>query len=50
MPNPALANAGGITPEWLESGGFGLEIASKQVPVELQLQAFYDPCGERVRG
>ncbi|MGX8014230.1 FAD-dependent oxidoreductase (plasmid) [Mesorhizobium sp. ORM8.1] len=42
--------AGGVTKEWLEQGGFEVQIAGKMHPLAVQLQPFYDPRGERMRG
>jgi glycine cleavage system aminomethyltransferase T/glycine/D-amino acid oxidase-like deaminating enzyme len=40
---------GGVTPAWLAQGEFEVEIACERVTAQLQLPAFYDPKGERVR-
>jgi 4-methylaminobutanoate oxidase (formaldehyde-forming) len=43
-------HAEGVSAAWLASGGFEVEIACERMPAVLQLQPFYDPRGERVRG
>ena len=45
-----VSHAGGVSAAWLAQGGFEVEIACERVPAVLQLAAFYDPRGERVRG
>lgn len=40
---------GGVTADWLASGGFEVEIAMKRYPAELQLGPWYDPKGLRIR-
>jgi heterotetrameric sarcosine oxidase gamma subunit len=40
---------GGVTADWLASGGFDVEIAMKRYPAELQLGPWYDPKGLRIR-
>ena len=45
-----VSHAGGVSAAWLASGGFEVEIACERLPAMLQLQPFYDPRGERVRG
>ena len=44
-----VEHAGGVTPTWLAHDEFEVEIACERVPAQLQLTAFYDPEGERVR-
>lgn len=39
-----------ITPEWLESARFEVEIATERFEATASLRPFYDPRGERVRG
>jgi 4-methylaminobutanoate oxidase (formaldehyde-forming) len=41
---------GGVTPDWLETGGWQVEIAWKRYPARLQLRPWYDPKGDRLRG
>ena len=40
---------GGVTEDWLEAGKWEIEIAWQRYPITVQLQAFYDPKGERIR-
>jgi hypothetical protein len=44
-----VTRPGGITPDWLESGRFEVEIAMKRFPAEVQFGPWYDPKGERIR-
>lgn len=44
-----VTRPGGITPDWLESGRFEVEIAMKRFPVSVQFGPWYDPKGDRVR-
>lgn len=44
-----VSHPGGITPDWLESGRFEVEIAMKRLPAEVQFGPWYDPKGERIR-
>ena len=39
----------GVTPEWLRSGGWEVEIAWRRYPARVQLQPWYDPKGERIK-
>jgi 4-methylaminobutanoate oxidase (formaldehyde-forming) len=39
----------GVTAEWLSANSWEVELAWQRYPVKLQLQAFYDPKGERVK-
>jgi glycine cleavage system T protein len=39
-----------VTPAWIESGRYELEVASRRVPAVASLQPFYDPKSLRVRG
>ena len=39
----------GVTPEFVRSGSYELEVATERFPCEVSLQPFYDPGGERVR-
>jgi 4-methylaminobutanoate oxidase (formaldehyde-forming) len=39
-----------VTPEWVASGRYELEIANVRVPAKASLRAFYDPANERIRG
>jgi 4-methylaminobutanoate oxidase (formaldehyde-forming) len=44
-----VRNRDGVTDEWLESGAYELEVATKRVPATLHVEALYDPAGGRVR-
>ena len=44
-----LSHADGVTAAWLNEGQFEVEIALKRFPITVQLGAFYDPRGERMR-
>jgi sarcosine dehydrogenase len=39
----------GVTPDFVTSGTYELEVATERVPCAVSLQPFYDPKGERVR-
>ena len=48
----AMAEVGrsdGVTAAWLNEGQFEVEVALKRFPITVQLRAFYDPRGERMR-
>ncbi len=40
---------GGVTAEWLRAGEWEIELAWRRYPITVQLHAFYDPKGERIR-
>ena len=42
-------NKDGVTKDWIESGKWEVELAWKRYPAQVQLQAFYDPKGERIK-
>ena len=42
--------AEGVSKDWISEGGFEVQIAGKRYPVEVQLQPFYDPNAEIMRG
>jgi sarcosine dehydrogenase len=44
-----VRNADGVTPEFVRSGSYELEVATERVPCEVSLQPLYDPRSERVR-
>lgn len=46
----SLKRPGGVTADWLKSGGFEVEVAGTRHEVELQFSAFYDPKSIRLRG
>ena len=39
----------GVRRDWLETGGFTVQIAGQMYPTDVQLQPFYDPAGRRMR-
>ncbi len=39
----------GVTADWLRTGEWEIELAWRRYPISVQLQAFYDPNGERTR-
>ena len=41
--------AGGVSADWIASGRWTVEVAWERHPVEVQLQAYYDPKNERIR-
>jgi glycine cleavage system aminomethyltransferase T len=41
---------GGVTGEWIDSGGWEIEIAWRRYAAQVQFAPFYDPKGERMRG
>jgi glycine cleavage system aminomethyltransferase T/glycine/D-amino acid oxidase-like deaminating enzyme len=44
-----VTNSGGVTKDWIESGGWEVELAWKRYGAKVQLQSFYDPKGERIK-
>jgi 4-methylaminobutanoate oxidase (formaldehyde-forming) len=40
---------GVVTPEWVGTGRYELEIADVRTPARASLRAFYDPANERIR-
>jgi len=44
-----VRNAGGVSTEYLETGAYELEVATRRVPCELRLGPLYDPKMERVK-
>ncbi|QKK27015.1 FAD-dependent oxidoreductase [Rhizobium hidalgonense] len=40
----------GVSKAWIDEGGFEVQIVGKRYPIQVQLQPFYDPQGERMRG
>jgi 4-methylaminobutanoate oxidase (formaldehyde-forming) len=42
-------NSEGVSPEWLKSGQWEIELAWSRYPITVQLQPFYDPKGDRIR-
>jgi 4-methylaminobutanoate oxidase (formaldehyde-forming) len=40
----------GVSKAWLDEGGFEVQVAGRRYPITVQLQPFYDPAGERMRG
>jgi heterotetrameric sarcosine oxidase gamma subunit len=45
----SLHRQGGVAKSWIEEGGFTVMIAGERHAVEVQMQPFYDPIGERMR-
>ena len=45
-----LHRAAGVTKDWIDAGGFTVQIAGRHHPVDAQLAPFYDPAGTRMRG
>jgi 4-methylaminobutanoate oxidase (formaldehyde-forming) len=45
-----LHNPAGVSGQWIEEGGFTVRIAGEDYPIIVQLEPFYDPAGERMRG
>jgi glycine cleavage system aminomethyltransferase T/glycine/D-amino acid oxidase-like deaminating enzyme len=43
------SNDSGVTPEWLASGRWEVEVASRRWPARVQLQAWYDPTNSRIK-
>ena len=44
-----VGRSDGVTAAWLNEGQFEVEVALKRFPITVQLGAFYDPRGERMR-
>ena len=44
-----ITHPNGVTAEWLTQGHFQVEVALKRYPITVQLGAFYDPRGERMK-
>ena len=44
-----VKNDSGVSKEWIDSGSWEIELAWKRYPAKVQLQAFYDPKGERIK-
>ncbi|MDE0347046.1 MAG: FAD-dependent oxidoreductase [Boseongicola sp.] len=40
----------GVSQDWIDEGGFEVQIAGEMHPVKVQLEPFYDPGGETMRG
>jgi glycine cleavage system aminomethyltransferase T/glycine/D-amino acid oxidase-like deaminating enzyme len=45
-----LHRAAGVTRDWIDAGGFAVQIAGQHYPVDAQLAPFYDPTGTIMRG
>jgi 4-methylaminobutanoate oxidase (formaldehyde-forming) len=45
----AHPHGGVVTPEWVGTGRYELEIADVRTPARASLRAFYDPANERIR-
>lgn len=46
----SLHREGGVTKDWINDGGFEVQIAGAFYPLSVQLAPFYDPKGNRMRG
>jgi len=44
-----VVNGQGVTKDWLESGSFEIEVATRRIPATASLRSFYDPTNARVR-
>ncbi len=44
-----VENEAGVSPEFIDSGAYEIEIACERVPARASLRPFYDPRSERVR-
>jgi glycine cleavage system aminomethyltransferase T/glycine/D-amino acid oxidase-like deaminating enzyme len=40
----------GVTPQWLQSGRWEVEVACERHAIDVQLQPWYDPRSERIKG
>jgi 4-methylaminobutanoate oxidase (formaldehyde-forming) len=45
-----ISHSDGVTADWIKQGHFEVEVALKRYPITVQLSAFYDPRGERMKG
>ncbi len=45
-----IKTEGGASKPWIEEGGFEVQIAGKMFPIKAQLDPFYEPTGEIMRG
>lgn len=46
----SIHNGQGVSRDWIAGSGFEVQIAGEKHPIEVQLQPFYDPGAERMRG
>jgi glycine cleavage system aminomethyltransferase T len=46
----SVRKSGGVTAEWLNEGGFEVEVAGVRHGGDLQFGGYYDPKSERLRG
>jgi len=44
-----LANPDGVSKDWLDTGSFEIEVATRRIPATASIRSFYDPQNERVR-
>ena len=44
-----VRNPDGVSDDYLRSGSYALEVATREVPAELHLRPLYDPGNDRVR-
>ena len=40
----------GVTPDYIQSGGFEIQAAGERYAAKASLKPMYDPAGEKVRG
>ncbi len=45
-----VACPSGVSPGWLETGRWEVEVANRRHPCRVQLRPWYDPANERIRG
>jgi len=45
-----VSDAAGVSKDWIDSGKWEVELAWKRYGAKVQLQSFYDPKGERIKG
>lgn len=46
----SLHQEAGVTKDWIDQGGFSVQIAGEFYPIRVQLGGFYDPSGAIMRG
>ena len=44
-----VTNPDGVDPDWIKNGAYEIEVAQKRYLASVQLRAYYDPTGERLR-
>ena len=45
-----VREAAGVIRDWIEVGDWTVDVAGERLPATVQLAAFYDPKGERMKG